>query len=216
MRSNEPSGHWLGTWASSKPTGARSRHPARACVLLLTLRGTPTIYQGEEIGMSDVSIPPELVQDPWEKNVPGLGLGRDPVRTPIPWSQERNSGFTEGKPWLPVENGTTGLNVAAQSQDPTSLLSFYRAILRLRRAELALAAGDIAIVEASEAILAYERRHNGRRLLVALNFRSEAATMPLAKAGRILLSSYPDQTRVLREGSRLELRPNEGVVFELA
>lgn len=216
-----PPGGWpnwvLGNHDRSRLVSRLGVEQARiAALLLLTLRGTPTIYQGEEIGMSDVLIPPELVQDPWERNVPGLGLGRDPVRTPIPWSQERNSGFTEGEPWLPVENGTTGLNVAAQSQDPTSLLSFYRAVLRLRRAELALAAGDIAIVEANEAILAYERRHNERRLLVALNFRSEAATMPVAEAGRILLSSYPDQTRALLQGSRLELCPNEGVVVELA
>src|SRR6202011_6007419 len=79
-----------------------------AAMLLLTLRGTPTIYQGEEIGMTDVPIPQDQVRDPWEKNVPGLGLGRDPVRTPMLWSGELHGGFTTGKPWLPgrlAENG---------------------------------------------------------------------------------------------------------------
>jgi alpha-glucosidase len=71
-------------------------------MLLLTLRGTPTIYQGEELGLTDVSIPPERVQDPWEKNVPGLGLGRDPVRTPMPWDGSATAGFTTGEPWLPI------------------------------------------------------------------------------------------------------------------
>jgi alpha-glucosidase len=216
-----PPGGWpnwvLGNHDRSRLVSRLGAEQARiAAMLLLTLRGTPTIYQGEEIGMSDVTIPPEFVQDPWERNVPGLGLGRDPVRTPVPWSQERNGGFTDGEPWLPVESKIPALNVSAQSHDPNSLLSFYRVLLRLRRAEPALSAGDIASVEASEAVLAYERRHAGRRLLIALNFQSEAATMPVEQAGRVLLSSYPDLTGTLLQGSGLELRRNEGVVVELA
>ena len=66
-----------------------------AAMLLLTLRGTPTIYQGEEIGMADVPIPTQCLRDPWEKNVPGLGLGRDPERTPMQWDASGNAGFTE-------------------------------------------------------------------------------------------------------------------------
>ena len=73
-----------------------------AAMLLLTLRGTPTIYQGEEIGMEDVPIPTQAVRDPWEKNVPGLGLGRDPERTPMQWDESENAGFTSGDPWLPL------------------------------------------------------------------------------------------------------------------
>jgi alpha-glucosidase len=216
-----PAGGWpnwvLGNHDRSRLVSRLGADQARiAAMLLLTLRGTPTIYQGEEIGMSDVPIPPEFVQDPWERNVPGLGLGRDPVRTPIPWSDGRNGGFSDGEPWLPVESGKPGLNVAAQSQDPNSLLSFYRALLRLRRAEPALSAGDIAIVEASDAVLAYERRHAGRRLLVALNFRSEAATIWLGEPGRILSSTHPDPEGTLLRGSSLELRRNEGVVIGLA
>ena len=71
-------------------------------MLLLTLRGTPTIYYGDEIGMRDVPIPPERVQDPWEKNEPGLGLGRDPERTPMQWDGRPKAGFTTGEPWLPL------------------------------------------------------------------------------------------------------------------
>src|SRR6185312_7031140 len=90
-----------------------------AAMLLLTLRGTPTIYQGEELGMTDVPIPPALVQDPFERNVPGLGLGRDPVRTPMPWSGARHGGFTNGTPWLPLGPGIEGLNANTQGADPT-------------------------------------------------------------------------------------------------
>jgi alpha-glucosidase len=71
-------------------------------MLLLTLRGTPTMYYGDEIGMQDVPIPLEQVQDPFEKNVPGLGLGRDPERTPMQWSGDEHAGFTRGTPWLPI------------------------------------------------------------------------------------------------------------------
>ncbi len=216
-----PAGGWpnwvLGNHDRSRLVSRLGADQARiAAMLLLTLRGTPTIYQGEEIGMSDVQIPPEFVQDPWERNVPGLGLGRDPVRTPIPWSDGRNGGFSDGEPWLPVESGKPGLNVAAQSQDPNSLLSFCRALLRLRRAEPALSAGDIAIVEAGDAVLAYERRHAGRRLLVALNFRGEAATIRLGELGPVLASTYPDPAGTLLRGPSLELRRNEGVVIGLA
>src|SRR3712207_8258592 len=107
-------------------------------MLLLTLRGTPTIYQGEEIGMTDVQIPPEKVQDPWEKNVPGLGLGRDPARTPMQWGATAQAGFTTGEPWPPVGADYHTINVAAQAGNPLSILSLYRALIRLRRAAPAL------------------------------------------------------------------------------
>lgn len=73
-----------------------------AAMLLLTLRGTPTMYYGDEIGMRDVSIPPHRVRDPFEKNVPGLGLGRDPVRTPMQWTDGEFAGFSTAEPWLPL------------------------------------------------------------------------------------------------------------------
>jgi alpha-glucosidase len=147
---------------------------------------------------------------------PGLGLGRDPVRTPIPRSSAENGNFTDGEPWLPVESGISGLNIAAQLQDPTSLLSFYRALLRLRRAEPALSAGEVAIVEASDTVLAYERNHDGHRLLVALNFRNDAATIQVGQANQILLSSDSNRARMPFQGPSLELHRNEGVVVELA
>ena len=72
-----------------------------AAMMLLTLRGTPTMYYGDEIGMADVPIPPECVHDPLERNVPGLGLGRDPQRSPMQWTSGVHSGFSDGEPWLP-------------------------------------------------------------------------------------------------------------------
>jgi alpha-glucosidase len=84
-----------------------------AAMLLLTLRGTPTLYNGDEIGMQDVPIPPELVQDPFEKNVPGIGVGRDPERTPMQWDASPSAGFSTGTPWLPVADNYAVVNVAS-------------------------------------------------------------------------------------------------------
>src|SRR5256885_13644973 len=96
-----------------------------AAMLLLTLRGTPTIYQGEEIGMEDVPIPTQAVCDPWEKDGPGLGLGRDPERTPMQWDASGNAGFTRGDPWLPLSSDHAIVNVQRQRGDPHSMLSLY-------------------------------------------------------------------------------------------
>src|SRR5919198_758685 len=113
-----------------------------AAMLLLTLRGTPTLYYGDEIGMPDAVIPPRLVQDPWEKNVPGLGLGRDPERTPMQWDSSPNAGFTTGTPWLPIAADYQTVNVAVERDDPASMLTLYRRLIALRRATPALAVGS--------------------------------------------------------------------------
>src|SRR4029077_20064530 len=104
-----------------------------AAMLLMTLRGTPTIYQGEEIGMADVPIPTQCGRDPWEKNIPGLGLGRDPERTPMQWDAGENAGFTNSDPWLPLANDYRDHNVTAQRARTRSMLSLYRALIALRR-----------------------------------------------------------------------------------
>ena len=152
--------------------------------------------------------------DPWEKNVPGLGLGRDPVRTPLPWAGTANGGFTSGKPWLPLgpENGR--INVAGEAGDPRSMLSLYRGLLALRRREEALVTGQWAPVAAGEQALAYERRHGGRALLVALNMSGKPGELAIAGPAVVLLSTHLD--RAGREGATdiLSLRPDEGVIVE--
>ena len=158
-----PVGGWpnwvLGNHDRSRVASRIGAAQARvAAMLLLTLRGTPTIYQGEEIGMVDVPIAPELVQDPFERNLPGFGLGRDPVRTPMPWSSDVNAGFTQGRPWLPLNADADVLNVAAQAADPQSMLSLHRALIRLRRNTEALVSGGLKLLSATQHVLAYERR----------------------------------------------------------
>src|SRR5262249_30141382 len=141
-----------------------------AAMLLLTLRGTPTIYQGEEIGMEDVPIPSQAVHDPWEKNVPGLGLGRDPERTPMQWDAGEKAGFTSGEPWLPLASDHATVNVARQRAEPRSIYALYRALIDLRRREGALSVGVLVRPQAEGSVLSFRRYHKGRWLTVALNF----------------------------------------------
>jgi alpha-glucosidase len=184
-------------------------------MLLLTLRGTPTLYYGDELGMHDVPIPRERVQDPWEKGVPGLGLGRDPERTPMQWGAEPHAGFTSGTPWLPLAEDFTSVNVAAERAEPTSMLAFYRSLIDLRRSEPALGIGSYEPVDAAGPILAYLRRHGERRLLIALNFNPEPAMLEVpTEGGRILLSTHLDRAGPLATGG-LGLRGDEGVIVEL-
>jgi alpha-glucosidase len=188
-----------------------------AAMLLLTLRGTPTMYYGDEIGMHDVPIPPDQIQDPYEKNVPGLGLGRDPVRTPMQWNAEESGGFTTGTPWLPLADDYKRMNVAVEQEEPTSLLSLYRRLIQLRRAEAALAVGDVSPLPADSDLIAYVRKSENRRLLIVLHLGVNPRTFNLAdlrSRGRLLLSTHldRDQEEVLDD---LNLRADEGVIVEL-
>ena len=189
-------------------------HARAAAVLLLTLRGTPTIYYGDEIGMTNVPIPPDRIQDPYEKNVPGLGLGRDPQRTPMQWSGARNAGFTQGTPWLPL--GAADVNVEKQLVEPDSMLALHKRLLELRRREAALSIGDYAPLEAGGSLMAWVRKKGSRVLFVVVNMGDEPRRFELGERnleGKILLG-----TRLGREGERIRdsviLRPAEAIVVE--
>jgi len=189
-----------------------------AAMLLLTLRGTPTIYYGDEIGMADVAIAAEDVQDPWERNVPGLGLGRDPERTPMQWDAGRHAGFTTGRPWLPLSAEAGLVNVAHQREDPASMLALHRRLLVLRRARPALSVGDFEPVGVDGDVLAYVRSAEGDRCFVALNLGATPHTLAVPagfRDARVLISSHPDREgRPL--GGRVMLAENEGIVGGLA
>ena len=214
-----PAGGWpnwvLGNHDRSRVATRIGPAQARvAAMLLLTLRGTPTIYQGEEIGMRDVAIPPERVQDPWERNVPGLG--RDPVRTPIPWSGGPNGGFSAGDPWLPLGDEAATSNVDAQASKPRSMLNLYRLLLKLRRLEPALSIGSYGPGATTASVLAYERRHAERRLLIALNLSDERAPFPCdGIALRTLLSTHVSEARRAPPWDGT-LAANEGRIFDLS
>ncbi|MGH3089639.1 MAG: alpha-amylase family glycosyl hydrolase [Rubrobacteraceae bacterium] len=194
---------------ASRVGGAQARI---AAMLLLTLRGTPTIYYGDEIGMTDGDIPPELERDPVAKTVPGFG--RDPERTPMQWNASENAGFSDGEPWLPVAENHREINVEAQQKDPYSMLTLHSKLIALRRSEDALSVGSYSLFEVRNDLLAYVREHDGHRFLVALNFGDEGSSFETTVRGRIVLSTHLD-----REGEEIEdgvsLRPNEGLIVKV-
>jgi alpha-glucosidase len=188
-----------------------------AALLLLTLRGTPTLYYGDEIGMRDVKIPPDKIRDPFEKNVPGKALGRDPQRTPMQWSAAKNAGFTDGEPWLPIAEDYPLVNVELERDDPGSMLTLYKQLIDLRRGEPALEVGTFELLQAKDDIVVYVRRGGENAFLTVLNFRAKPQTIEIsetAAAARILLSTHLDRAGEYASG-RVALRGEEGLLMRL-
>jgi alpha-glucosidase len=186
-------------------------------MLLLTLRGTPTLYYGDEIGMPQSTLGPDEIRDPFERRVPGLGVGRDGCRTPMQWSEEKYAGFSSAPPWLPVEPDYRDRNVASENEVATSLLQLYRRLIALRRKYRALRAGSYRAVIAAGELLLFVRECEDERLLVALNLGDEPTSVSFPVGGlrgHVLLSSFCDRDFEPADAS-IELRPDEGVIIEL-
>jgi alpha-glucosidase len=187
-----------------------------AQMLLLTLRGTPTLYYGDEIGMVDVDLPHSMWRDP--QGLRG-GPTRDGYRTPMRWDSSGRAGFTTGTPWLPLEQ-PAGTDVADQRDDAASMLSLVRDLLRLRRDSAALNVGEWHDLGRAGSTIAYLRTEvaPGReRFLVCLNLASKPAPLPAGAnslRGKILASTLTTQDRGRFEGLS-ELAADEGVVIRL-
>ncbi len=215
-----PPGGWpnwvLGNHDKSRIASRAGAAQARvAAMLLLTLRGTPTMYYGDELGMQDVPIPRDRIQDPPELNYPGLGLGRDPERTPMQWDASENAGFTTGDPWLPLADDAAERNVEVLQADDKSILSLYHRLLSLRRERRALSVGRYEHVASTQGTLVFKRYAGNEGLLVALNLTHEPHTIKLdGGSGAILLA-----TDLKRSGERvdgtLRLAADEGVIIAL-
>jgi alpha-glucosidase len=218
-----PKGAWpnwvLGNHDRSRVASRVGAAQARvAAMLLLTLRGTPTIYQGDEIGMHDVPVPPEMIQDPFELNVPGIGVGRDPERTPMQWDATPNAGFSAPgvKTWLPLADDFVSVNVATQRDDACSMLTLHRRLIALRRTTPALSVGAYRHIYTDATVFAYERSYGNERRIVALNLTDQSHTVPLSEStARILISTSLDRSGEA-VAHQLELRANEGVLIEVA
>ncbi|WP_244670314.1 alpha-amylase family glycosyl hydrolase [Rhodoplanes elegans] len=217
-----PSGGWpnwvLGNHDRPRVGSRIGREQLRvAAMLLLTLRGTPTIYYGEEIGMVDVAIPPDRVRDPYEKNVPGIGVGRDGCRTPMQWERGESAGFTEAEPWLPTAADSEIENVENQRDDAGSLFNLYRRLIALRRRRPALTRGSYEPIAASGDLLVYVRSLDADRVMVALNLGAEPVSLTVRGAvsnGRILVSSSADRDGEEVVGE-IYLRSHEGAIVGL-
>jgi len=176
-------------------------------LLLLSLRGTPTIYYGEEIGMVDVPIGPADARDP---------LGRDPQRTPMQWDASPNAGFTsaDARPWLPLAPDADRVNIAAHAEDPDSLLALTRRLLRLRREDPVLHVGDFEpFGPTPDGTYAFRRVSLDGRLTVVLNLTDAPRRVSGAGPGRVLIGTDRDREAAM-VGDVVELRPNEALVVE--
>ncbi len=175
---------------------AKGEDDARAKVtlgMLLTLRGTPFLYYGEEIGMRDISLKRHEIQDPPGKYYWPFYQGRDGCRSPMQWDASPYAGFSTVKPWLPVHPNHATRNAAAQQADPQSLLNFVKKVLALRKNYPALQRGDFRLLApARSGALAYERALDGQRILVYLNFTgsTNAASLPRPNHAALLLSTH--------------------------
>jgi len=184
----------------------RGRRRARVgALMLLTLRGTPFLYYGEEIGLADSVVPADRVVDV---------AGRDPARAPMAWEAAPAAGFTTGDPWLPLSADHSIVNVAAQRQDPRSSLAFHRELLRLRRSSPALRGGRYATIGGlPEDVFAYRRDAGSEGWVVLLNFGEAAVDIELGPDladGRLVLSTDPDRPTGRVVGPRISLDADEG------
>jgi alpha-glucosidase len=186
-----------------------------ALVMLYALRGTPFVYQGEELGLPDADIPPERVVDV---------DGRDPERAPMPWRPPSaagpGAGFTAGEPWLPVVAGAEALNAETQAAEEGSTLSLARRLAALRRDAPALQMGVQRTVEAGADVLAWVREDDADRLLCAVNFAAGAVMPALPDdiaggSGSLVLSTDPDRPAGDVRLDALELGAGEAVILAL-
>ncbi len=188
-----------------------------AAMLLLTLRGTPTIYYGEEIGMTDVAIPFNEVQDPQGLNMPDKNLSRDPARTPMQWDNSDYAGFSKSKPWLRLDKKYLRVNVTAQRDDEYSILTFYKRLIRLRQSEPSLSIGSYIPVYASEQAMGFIRHAEGSdKFLVMLNLSHRPCYIKMKHVykGRIEIATIPEL-----EGGEINeticLSGDEGIIVRL-
>ena len=189
-------------WGNGRDDDAHAR---QLLALVCSLRGSVCLYQGEELGLPEADVPYEALQDPYGKTFWPNFKGRDGCRTPMPWDDADNAGFSDGKPWLPVPAAHAARNVAAQSRDPRSVLNAARAFLQWRKAQPALVLGAIRFLDAPPQVLAFVREHAGERLLVAFNLSDEAREWQ-APAGAALLD-VPGVDAATQEAGTLRFPP---------
>ena len=190
-----------------------------AMMLLLTLRGTPTLYQGDELAIGEVAIPPDRVCDPREIMQPGIGLGRDRSRTPMPWAATDNAGFTtvsRGCRLTPTgPSATSPRKKATRVRCSTLRPRYWRFGAPNRRCRSA----RFAQVEGANGILSYVRREDGDALVVVLNLGENASSATVAADGPLmpLLSTLGAPSfEQLARGASIPLRPNEGLVLRVS
>ncbi len=189
-----------------------------AAAMLLTQRGTPFVYYGDEIGMRDISLKYSEILDPLGKHYWPIPVGRDGCRSPMQWDSSSYAGFSKAKPWLKVHQDSIFRNVATQQKDPDSLFHFYRQLIQCRKMHAALLEGDfIPVTKKPKKILAYLRQNESETILVALNFSHGEQKLlvdsNLATAKWEILLSTHKRTSIAIEKNTLLLRGDEALVI---
>jgi alpha-glucosidase len=203
-----------------KPRVASRVGPSQAriaAMLLLTLRGTPTIYYGDEIGMTDVPIPVDEIVDPQGLNMPELNVSRDPSRTPMQWGPELHAGFSQHKPWLRLPYNAGRINVEKQKQDAYSMLSFYRKLIDHRKKSAALSVGSYSPVYSDAQLMSYLRQDHDETFLVILNLSHRPAYFRPQNAsykGVITLSTDEERTG-MHVQDVISLAGDEGLLIRI-
>ena len=188
-----------------------------AAMLLLTLRGTPTIYYGDEIGMRDVPIPQDEVVDPQGLNMPDRNVSRDPARTPMQWNTDEFAGFSKRKPWLRLPHSFRRVNVELQKDDPDSMLSFYQSLIALRKRQPAFQTGKYTPVYSDKQLIAFIRENDTDRFLVVLNLSHRPGYLrPKNETfqGEVIISTETERIG-LRIENNLLLSGDEGLIVRL-
>lgn len=183
-----------------------------ATMLLLTLRGTPTWYYGDELGLPDGAVPAgqTTTVDPQGAGRPGLD--RLPVRSPMPWTTGPNAGFSRVDPWLPLASDDPRMTVERQREDPDSMLALFRSLIELRRRTPALSVGMYRSLASPPDVLAYERSHPAGDVEVHLNFADAPRGLAVGGGRRVLLSTAASAGP---DGAELELGPFEGAILRV-
>lgn len=193
------------------------REQARvAAMLQLTLRGLPFIYQGEEIGMINGTVPPDRIQDPQAKGSPNGELGRDPERTPMQWDSTSHAGFTHGDPWLPIASNYLEVNVEKEKTDASSYLSLYRKLIDLKKNNKSLRRGDYeGMPLPAENVLSNIRKFENESLLIVLNMSGEKKDISIPAKGKILCDTAMKRLNEEVDLNDFTLGANEGLILQL-
>ncbi len=190
-----------------------------AATLMLTLRGTPFLYYGEEIGMERQKVPFKKIKDPVGKKYWPFHPGRDPERIPMAWDGSKNTGFTTGVPWLPTYEKADKVNVEAQSQDNNSLYNTYRQLIQLRKSRKSLRKGNLKInLSKDKKVLFYKRKEGKEETFIFLNFTNENVEVSYPRKWQLdeILFSSVGRSALLKqelEDGFLRVLPNEAIIF---
>ncbi|MCP3803237.1 alpha-amylase family glycosyl hydrolase [Allokutzneria sp. A3M-2-11 16] len=205
----------LGNHDESRVASRYGQPQARAgMLLLLTLRGTPLIYYGDELGLPDTPLAAGQIRDPWGHRQPALG--RDPQRCPMPWTSDPHGGFCPPgiQPWLPAHPAAPELSVANQRDRPDSMLTLTRRLIALRRHRPELTSGSLDWVEAGAAtdVLVYRRTHRDNRSYVLVNFGAQPATVRLPETITVAVSTVARSAASQGRRAQVQLEPFEAVL----